>query len=166
MNYLHKKGNNKHNQGGNMINFISRIFVLCLLFSFTSAINAQDPVNKGSKQEIKKENNKVKKGDKSAGISSREADDTRAGSNKSGSKKGIKSGGKTNSAREAGFTSPGSKSNKKAKKGLLGRLFSRSSKSKSSKAASPGSANRPAGGGEKSGGEKPQDTETDHRDKP
>ena len=64
MNYLHKKGNNKHNQGGNMNNFISRLFVVCLLFSVVTEVSAQDRnIDKsGAKQEIKKGKDKVKKG--------------------------------------------------------------------------------------------------------
>ena len=145
MNYLHKKGNNKHNQGGNMINFISRVFVISLLFSFVHAQDASG-IKKGADNDAKKANTSKVSKEKGSG--------------------GGKLTPSGNSSRMSNTAAPAPKKGKKAKKGLLGRLFSRSSKSKSSKAASPGSANRPAGGGEKSGGEKPQDTETDHRDKP
>ena len=157
MNYLHKKGNNKHNQGGNMKNFISQLFVVCLLFSVVTEVSAQDrkleDKSGGAKQEIK--DSKDKKGGKSKSL----------GSGKASSR--ISGQGITDPSIDTAAPKSGKQLKKgKAKKGLLGRLFSRSSKSKSSKAASPGSANRPAGGGEKSGGERPQDTETDGRDKP
>ena len=38
---MHKKGNNNHNQGGNMSNFISRFFVVCLLLSIVTEVSAQ-----------------------------------------------------------------------------------------------------------------------------
>ena len=158
MNYLHKKGNNKHNQGGNMNNFISRLFVVCLLFSVVTEVSAQDRnIDKsGAKQEIKQGKDKVKKGN--AGSSARVDSDTRSGNSNDGVKSkaknpGTKLGPGGSSAR-LGSDTAGPKSGKTAKKGFLGRLFSRSSKSKSAKASG------------KAAGERPQDTETDHRDKP
>tara|TARA_X000001036_G_scaffold63841_1_gene54387 strand:+ start:1012 stop:1527 length:516 start_codon:yes stop_codon:yes gene_type:complete len=171
MNYLHKKGNNKHNQGGNMNNFISRLFVVCLLFSVVTEVSAQDRnIDKsGAKQEIKKGKDKVKKGN--AGSSSRVDSDTKSGNSSSGVKsKANNPGGKlgpggSSSARLSGDT-VAPKSGKSAKKGFLGRLFSRSSKTgkAAGKAAGKGSANSPSAG--EKVGEKPRPTETDPRDKP
>ena len=168
MNYLHKKGNNKHNQGGNMNNFISRLFVVCLLFSVVTEVSAQDRnIDKsGAKQEIKKDKDKVKKGN--AGSSSRVESDTRSGNSSDGVKsKATNPGGKLapgGSSARLGSDIAAPKSGKRAKKGFLGRLFNRSSKSKSSKAAGASEAKAP--GASKAAGERKQDTETDHRDKP
>ena len=170
MNYLHKKGNNKHNQGGNMINFISRLFVVCLLFSVVTEVSAQDRnIDKsGAKQEIKKGKDKVKKGN--AGSSARVDSDTRSGNSSEGVKSkaknpGTKLGPGGSSAR-LGSDTAAPKSGKRAKKGFLGRLFSRSSKSKSAKSTGKAAGESKAAGASKAAGERPQDTETDHRDKP
>jgi hypothetical protein len=150
-NYLHKKGNNKHNQGGNMNNFISRVFVISLLFSFVYAQDASG-IKKGANDDTK--NPSTSKVSKTKGSSDGKA--TPSG----------------NSSRMSGTTAPAPKKGKKAKKGLLGRLFSRSSKksSKASGSSAAGSA-RPSGsqsnaGDSKESGDKSDPGETDSRDKP
>ena len=143
MNYLHKKGNNKHNQGGNMKNFISQLFVVCLLFSVVTEVSAQDrkleDKSGGAKQEIK--DSKDKKGGKSKSL----------GSGKSSSR--ISGQGITDPSIDAAAPKSGKQLKKgKAKKGFLGRLLGRSSK----KASSNGSAARVDGSprpGSKSGGQ-------------
>ena len=170
---MRKKGNNKHNKGGNMNNFISRIFVLSLLFSFVYAQDASG-IKKGSNDEkvsVKKEQKKSSNGS-AARLNN---DDTQPGSGSSASKKGGPGSGKAtpsgNSSRMSGTTAPAPKQGKKAKKGFLGRLLSRSSKksSQASGSSAAGSA-RPGGSqpepGSKESGKKGDPGETDPRDKP
>jgi len=154
MNYLHKKGNNKHNQGGNMKNFISQLFVVCLLFSVVTEVSAQDrkleDKSGGAKQEIK--DSKDKKGGKSKSL----------GSGKSSSR--ISGQGITDPSIDAAAPKSGKQLKKgKAKKGFLGKLFGRSSKKGSkSKGADPAVGNKDDGQPKKV--ERPR--ETDPRDRP
>ena len=119
-----------------MNNFISRIFVLSLLFSFVYAQDASG-IKKGSNDEkvsVKKEQKKSSRDGSAARLNN---DDTQTGSGSSASKKaGAGGGGKAtpsgNSSRMSGATTaPAPKQGKKAKKGFLGRLLGRSSKKSS-----------------------------------
>ena len=117
-----------------MNNFISRFFVVCLLFSIVTVVSAQDRnIDKsGSKQEVKQDKPKVKKADKPAGNLG-------------------PSGG--NSARMGSDTAVGKKGGKKAKKGFLGRLFGRSSSKKASSTGSVAGVGGSPRPGSKSGGQ-------------
>ena len=125
-----------------MNNFISRVFVISLLFSFVYAQDASG-IKKGANDDTKKPS--TSKVSKAKGSSDGKA--TPSGS----------------SSRMSGTTAPAPKKGKKAKKGLLGRLFGRSSK-KASGSSAAGSA-RPEPGS-KDSGKKGDPGETDPRDKP
>jgi len=151
------------------------MLVLGLLFSF---VHAQEPSRDIDKDEAKNarseqkgksaKKDKANRTDMPDGVSS-DYDQKHTnvknvgGGQKDGSATTGKLGPGGNSARIGNVTTT-QQSGKKAKKGFLGRLFSRSSKSKSSGSSAAGSA-RPVAGGDKKG-DKPQNTETDSRDKP
>jgi hypothetical protein len=153
------------------------MLVLGLLFSFVHAqepsrdINKDEAKNARSQQKGKSaKKDKANRTDLPDGVSSDyEQKHTNVknvtGSEKGGSATTGKLGPGGSSAR-LGSDTAAPKSGKRAKKGFLGRLFSRSSKSKSAKATGKAAGESKAAGASKAAGERPQDTETDHRDKP